>query len=376
MTWLLQAAGTGFILLAVADVVLTVLHPRSGTGLISPRVQRMLWRGIIRAAKHWPKRSQRFLSLGGPLMMLTSVGTWVSMLLAGSALVIWPELGSGVNAVNGPTPTDFVTALYYAGVSLATLGLGDLAPTSGGTRLFTIMLALIGFSIVTLTLTYFMSIYAALIRRNVVSQTMHNMSGGSGRSADLVAAFGSGGKFNQSRSQIATIGTGVLDIVESNEAYPVLQYFRMKHSRYAVARVALLALDSASLIKSALAPANAAFVHSSAVRLVWGAGLSLLSDAEGAFMWGPEGRETEEVTKDADVRTHFEAALATLRDAGIETRADVDSAFHDYCSLRGEWLPRVVSLARCTGFPWADIAGSELDCLGSHARPRPASSNW
>lgn len=358
MGWLIQLAGGGLILLAISDIFLTVLYARSGVGLVSPRIHQHLWRAMVRLARGRSKRMQRLLSFGGPLMMVLSVVAWVAMLLFGSALIVWPLLGTHIQASDGPTPNSFAAALYFAGYSLTTLGMGDLVPKSDGLRLFTIFLGMLGFSVVTLSLTYFMSVYSALVRRNVVSQTLHHVSGGSGSSADVVAALGPGGTFDQGRSQITTIATGVLDIVESNEAYPVLQYFRMNHARYGVARVALLVLDSASLMRSALSPAYCDFVRSGAVKLLWGSAHSLLGDAEqSAFVWAarPENRNPG-TENSSELRVRFEQALKTFREAGIETRNDVDEAFTEYCRLRGGWLPRVQGLARCTGFDWEDIS--------------------
>lgn len=290
-------------------------------------------------------------------MMVLSVGAWIGILLLGSALVVWPLLGSDLVSSNGSTPTNFSVALYYAGYSLTTLGVGDLVPVSDRLRLFTVTLALIGFSVVTLTLTYFLSVYSALVRRNVVSQTLHHMSGGSGRSGDLVAGLGHGGNFDEARSQIATVATGVLDIVESNESYPVLQYFRMNHTRYAVARVAFLTLDTASLLRSAISPAYADLVQSAVVRLLWGSGLSLLGETESEFIWAPRSPEDPRHSRgDEDVRAHFEEALRILREAGIETADDVDEAFEAYCGIRSEWADRIVALARCTGFDWHEVS--------------------
>ena len=290
-------------------------------------------------------------------MMVLSVGAWIGMLLLGSALIVWPVLGTDLTSSNGSTPTNFSVALYYAGYSLTTLGVGDLVPISGRLRLFTIALAVIGFSVVTLSLTYFLSVYSALVRRNVVSQVLHHMSGGSGRSGDIVAGLGHGGSFDQARSQIATVATGILDIVESNESYPVLQYFRMNRPRYAVARVAFLTLDTASLLRTAISPAYADFARSSVVRLLWGSGLSLLGDAESVFIW--ESRSPNDPRNshgDEDCHAHFDEALRVFREAGIETASDVDQAFEAYCALRSEWIDRVVGLARCTGFDWHEVS--------------------
>ena len=87
-----------------------------------------------------------------------------------------------------------------------------------------VLKAAIGFSVFTLTLTYFISVYSALVRRNTLAQTRHHLSGGSGEAVELVAGVASGGP-SDSRSQMYEIGSGVLNLLESHHSYPVLHYY-------------------------------------------------------------------------------------------------------------------------------------------------------
>ncbi|MDP8993707.1 MAG: potassium channel family protein [Pseudomonadota bacterium] len=166
MGWLMQLAGAGLILLALLDVFLTVLYARSGAGLITPRLNRLTWRLIRRAAPRSRAARDKFLSFAGPAMLVLTVAVWAILLFLGSGLIAWPELGTGLRATQGATPTDFLTALYYGGYSLTTLGTGDIVPTTGAMKVLMVLQALVGFSFVTLTLTYFISVYSALLRRN------------------------------------------------------------------------------------------------------------------------------------------------------------------------------------------------------------------
>lgn len=104
MTFLLQGFGIGLVGLALADIFLTVLYARSGTGMFAPRVTHYAWRGMVLIAPVKLLNRNRFLSYGGPLMMVLSVALWVGMLLVGSAFAVWPALGSGIEATDGSTP--------------------------------------------------------------------------------------------------------------------------------------------------------------------------------------------------------------------------------------------------------------------------------
>lgn len=53
--------------------------------------------------------------------------TWGLLLSLSTALIIHPNLGTGITATNGSTPRDFLTALYVGGSSLSFIGASDFA---------------------------------------------------------------------------------------------------------------------------------------------------------------------------------------------------------------------------------------------------------
>lgn len=150
---ILQLVGAGLMLLALVNVFLTVLYARSGAGFITPRLNRLSRRAMRALAPRRRSARDKFLSFGGPIVMVLTVAVWAVLLFTGSALIAWPELGRGIQATSGATPTDFLTAFYYGGYSLTTLGTGNLVPTSGPLKVLMVLQALVGFSFVTLTIT-------------------------------------------------------------------------------------------------------------------------------------------------------------------------------------------------------------------------------
>lgn len=347
MTFLLQGFGIGLVGLALADIFLTVLYARSGTGMFAPRVTHYAWRGMVLIAPVKLLNRNRFLSYGGPLMMVLSVALWVGMLLVGSAFVVWSALGSGIEATDGSTPAGFTTALYYAGFSLTTLGIGDLVPTSPALRGFTIAMAAIGFSVVTLTITYFMSVYGALVRRNALAQALHHFSGGTGDAAQLLAHLGRGDDFDAARSHLAMLGMAIIDLAESHQTYPVLQYFRMREARYSMARIALILLETSALARSALGPRHEAFSYSASIELLSGSAVRLCLDASQTFIWRqgrlPEGGQ------------RYHEALAVLRKAGIQVVDEEAAGEAAYLQHRDRWIEHVHGLAVSAGYRWDEI---------------------
>ncbi|MEQ4720934.1 potassium channel family protein [Nonomuraea sp. B19D2] len=166
MDWLVSLAGAGVIMAALRDLFHTLWHPTRHGGL-SRFVMMALWR----LAQHVRARG-RVVGLVGPLAMVTVVGTWAAIIILGWAIVYWPHMPEsftftpGSKAAQQPALLD---SLYLSLVTVATLGLGDIAPAEGWLRLVSPLEALVGFVLLTATVTWVLEIYPALTRRRVLA---------------------------------------------------------------------------------------------------------------------------------------------------------------------------------------------------------------
>lgn len=299
-------------------------------------------------------------------MMVATVAVWFLLLTSGFALIVWPALGASIQASQGPTPTDFATALYYSGYSFTTLGTGDIVPQTSGFRILMVLQAFLGFSVLTLTLTYLMSVYSALVRRNTLAQALHHLSSGSGDAAEVVGRLGAGGSFEDARSLLSTKADEVLDLLESHHSYPVLHYFRLREPHYAMARIALLTMDTATLLRVGLGSQHNTLARSGAVQMLWGAGLAFLRETGATFLPKRTERQAREERSKSDEAARFEAALHRISAAGVSTNTDTVSAFTAYTSLRGEWIDLTRAFAKSMGHQWDEIepAGKTLQQPG------------
>jgi Flp pilus assembly protein protease CpaA len=179
------------------------------------------FRGVALAL---PSHKDRLLAYGGPSLLILTVLLWVLLLLFGFALIVWPALGSAIQASSGGTPMDFAAALYYAGFSLTTLGAGDIVPLSAPYRLLTVLMAAVGFSVLTLSLTFFTSVYSALLRRNTFALSLHHRALGKADAVVLLTHLGPDGDFSNARSELTMIAEELINLYESHHFYPVLHY--------------------------------------------------------------------------------------------------------------------------------------------------------
>jgi len=330
--------GALLILLVLLDVYLTVLYARMGNGIISHRLACWTWYAFRAIAKRVPRYRDRLLSFCGPTILVLMVATWIFLLMCGGAMVIKPALGSGVQAHQGATPTDFVTALYVAGDALTTVGASDMAPRTPFYRLFYTFLSVIGISVLTLTVTYFLEIYNALQARNTYVVKVHHASNNTGDAAEALAGLGAGGEFQYGYAHLAEMGAEVAELHEVHHFYAVLLYFRFPEPYYALGRGVLVTLDLVTLIKSALDDQRYAWLkESAAVTQIWRGAMRTVTELSIVFL--PQGLpEGEPDPKDvARWRRRYAAALRRLREAGITTIADETAGADNYVTLRAQW---------------------------------------
>ncbi|MDF1502415.1 hypothetical protein [Roseisolibacter sp. H3M3-2] len=360
-----QALGVGILLLFLLDVFLTVLYARIGTGLVSPWIARLVWRAMRGVAAPFGRRRGAVLAFCGPIILVAFVVVWTLGLTLGAALLIHPALGSGVRVSEGPTPTDFVAALYAGGTSLAITGSSEFSPQTSGWRLVYLFLSLVGTAVVSLTLTYLMQVYGALQRRNALGLQLHAQSGETADAAELLARLGPDGQFSGGYNNLSEVATQLTQVKEAHHHYPVLFYFRFQEPFYEVSRITLLALDTATLTGSALSDDEYGWLRrSAAVAQLRRVSLLLLTSLEENFVTHDspgDAVQPDERTQARWRRRHADA-VDRLRQAGIATVADEREGAASYVALRTEWDGHVAALAPAMLYDM-----EEIDPAGSRA---------
>jgi hypothetical protein len=154
-------AGAVLILVALRDVF-DVLFNESGRAVLAHGVTRGVWRTF-----HWvAKRRRRLFAMAGPFALLAVVVTWAVLLIVGWALVFLPHMPDGFTLQHGVDPgPPFVDSLYTSMETLTTLGFGDITPHGALFRMLTPLEALIGFGLLTASISWLLSIYPVLNRR-------------------------------------------------------------------------------------------------------------------------------------------------------------------------------------------------------------------
>jgi hypothetical protein len=353
-----QLFGLFLFLLVLADVFVAVLYARANTGVLWYRVAWLTWKLFFFGSKLFPKRRASIMSFCGPAILVIVIIVWATLLTLSAALIIHPELGSAVRAASGDTVSDFATALYAGGSSIAIVGAGDFTPHTNLFRLFYLVASLVGISFVSLTLTYIMQVYSALHRRNTLGLMLHLASGETGDAAEIIAGLGPEEQFPSGYTNLSTWAVEMATAKELHHFYPVLFYFRFVPPYYAISRFALLSLDAVTLIKSALDHQRYAWLkESSAVTQLWRASMLLLKTASQTYT--SRAPKPAQQLPDAQTleswRQHYRAAVKRLQHAGIVTTADEHRGAEVYTSLRSHWHAQIMALAPVLAYSIDDI---------------------
>ena len=363
----------GVLLTGVAlwDVFITVLYARAQGGIIARTVSRLTWQLFLGLAQLFPGRKARVLAFCGPAVLIMLVAAWALMLTLAAALILHPALGEGIRSTTGDTATDFITAMYAAGGSLAIVGASGFTPHGHVWELYFLFNSLVGASVISLTLTYLMQVYSALLRRNSFALTLHLLTGETDDAADLICGLGPHGDFTTGATTLADLSTEMAAMKETHHFYPVLFYFRFQETFYSASHMALVALDTVTLIKTALDQKRYAVLQASgSLRQLSNGALKLVLTLHRAFLThDPPGRAPpDDPTRERWSRRYFDA-LHRFQNAGIAVTSNEQAGLAAYVELRSGWDPVVMALA-----PAMKHEPAQVDPAGTHASPQRRSS--
>ena len=244
MTSLIQIAAGALCVAAVfVDAFLTTITVSSGAGPLTEKVLAWAWALLLRL--HREDKRSSILTAGGTLVLTVTVLVWVAILWAGWGLVF---LGSG-SIVDSTTqlPASVGDVFYYAGFTVFTLGTGDYVAGSSGWRLATAAASFSGLFLVTLAITYLISVVSAVVQRRALAIQIRGL----GRTPDdVVLQAWQGDRFSSMfEQQLVSLTGAVATSAEQHLAYPVLHYFHAR-SPFLSAPLAVASLNDVLLLAS------------------------------------------------------------------------------------------------------------------------------
>ena len=242
----LTVLGVAVIALVLTDIFETILHVQ-GRGPIARRVVSAIW-AAFRATG-----SRRMLVLAGPAGLLIAVGTWAVGLALGWALLFWPHLETGFEGTGASS--SFWDSLHLSLTSLTTLGSPDVVPEEEWLRILSPLEALLGFGLLSASVSYLLLLYPALARRRALAYKLFLLCESERREGALADRL-SGVSAERLCASLADEVAGVeRDLI----GFPAAYYFAEADERFSLPASAPYAL--------ALARPEASWAADPAVRL-------------------------------------------------------------------------------------------------------------
>jgi hypothetical protein len=328
------------------DVFITVVVPRRapnlGRGL---RVTSMLIPRLWRAWREFglrletAERREALLGTFGSFVVIVLLVAWVSCLIVGYGLILF-----ALRTQLRPEPESLGTAMYFAGVSLLTLGFGDIVATEAPARLVTLVSAANGLGLFALVITLVFSLYGSFQRREVAVVVLEAGAGAPPSGVTLLETYALGGILDDLPRVFADWQAWAAEVLDSHLAYPLLAYFRSSHDNDSWVSSLGAVMDAATLVLTTIDDGPVGWAKLS--RAVGG---HCLEDLVYSFRLRAEpevGLEREE----------FDEARRRLSAAGFSLR-DADESWASFARLRAEYAGRVNALARYWATPPAQWIG-------------------
>jgi Ion channel len=215
--------GALLILIILVEVFQDLFHP-GGSGALSNWVGRRMF-NVFRRAPNW-------LPLAGPLSIIVVILTWVIGLLLGFSLVFVGSMPTAFRTSTGGTPPadePFISSLYFSFATLTTLGYGDIVPHDWWVRFVSTAEALIGFALLTASVSSIVLLYQGLARMRLLARTMTHLAHAESHTGVKASSLPTEGLL----VELARAVSGVrVDLIH----FPILYYFATADRDGSIAR--------------------------------------------------------------------------------------------------------------------------------------------
>jgi hypothetical protein len=364
--------GCALLLLVAYDVYGTILHARARSGPVSEALNRGVWRFARRLAFRMSRqRRHQLLNAVGPLLLPSLVAILIALLMIGYALIYWPHLPASFNIDEKAKSPRWIEALYFSGITLTTLGYGDIAPRSTAMRLVALSEASAGFVSISLAVTYLITVAGALERKRIVASSFYHQAEEGADAASFIARHFVNGRFYGLESIFAEAARDLQSLLESHVEHSVIHYFHPIEVHKSLPRILFLVLETSSVLQSCIdADKYPETCRRPEVRTLEETARYVLHQLVTFLALDQTAAQPEEVpvAEPARWRVRYMQSLLRLSAAGIQVREDKEAGLQRYYENRLDWERGLGLFATFLGYDWDEVTG---DRDLRHAEDRP-----
>jgi hypothetical protein len=371
--------GVALLLLIVFDVYATVLHASARYGPIGERINRAVWWfARVFAFRLSRPRRHKVLNVVGPLLMPLLVATYIVLLILGFSLLYYPRFPEMFTLSFPGSEASWVDTVYFSGVTLTTLGYGDIVPRTGLVRFIALFEAASGFALISLAITYLITVTSALEHKRAVALSLYHQAGEGADVAGFITHHFVDGRFYGLRDALRTASRDIQGLLEAHVEHPVIHYFHPQEVYKSIPRVLFLLLETCAVISAVLDnEENAELRNYPEVRTLEASARHVLHQLVVTLDLERRMRPREQKPAEAEEderrwRGRFNQTFERLRESGIKTRDNVETGWEEYRARREDWESELQRLSHYHGYDWEEVTGDrDLEYASDEEKKKP-----
>ncbi len=282
------------------------------------------------------------------------------VLIVGFGLIYLPRLQTGFiySVADGRSWGD---AFYFSGVTLLTIGYGDITPHTRALRVAAALEGVAGIAVLSLATAYLMTVYAAVERKRAAALAFYHQAGRGADVASFIAHHFRRGQFIGLEDIVRSGARDLQVLMEAHIEHPVIHYFHSEMLAKSLPRMVFILIETATIVETCLDPVAHAEVcdHPDMVTLRESA-LAVIDEL--AVVLQLEAKMDAPVASGgSDQVRHgrcFRRSMRRLAAAGITLRANA-AAFADYGAARERWERKLACVSVFLGYDWDEISGDQ-----------------
>ncbi|WP_111412292.1 potassium channel family protein [Billgrantia lactosivorans] len=218
MAYFIALSGLVLIGLVVYDAVQTTLSA-ARAGPLARLLGRFVWLSVLRLHRRFSRHG--WLEAVGPWVTVALMVTWVGLIWLGWWLVFCSQEAAVFHPDSG-TFANPMERLYFVGYTITTLGYGDFVPGSAEWQLLAVVAAANGFFLLTLAVTYILSVMSAVVQKRQLALSIHALGE---TPASIVENLVGEGDFSVLAGQVDELQPTIISVGQQHLAYPMLHYY-------------------------------------------------------------------------------------------------------------------------------------------------------
>lgn len=358
---LFTALGVSLLLLVAYDVYTTILHARARSGPIGEALNRTIWY-VTRSIAFKLSRSKRhrLLNAVGPLLLPMMIALLIILLIVGYALIYYPRMPAQFTIAPTAAGPSWTEAIYFSGITLTTVGYGDITPHSIGMRFVALVESASGFALISLAVTYLITVYSALERKRAVALSFYHQAEEGADVAGFIAHHFVDGRFYGLEAALRDAARDINGLLESHIEHPVIHYFHPVEVYKGLPRMLFLLLESCTVLRSCLDKEEYKEIYyHPEVRTLEASALHVLRELVASLNLERRSWRRKETPFEESRRwkRRFTATMRRLTDSNIRTRRDAEAGWEEYRARREEWESKLHRFASYLGYDWDEVTG-------------------